>query len=322
MFTLKNTVANLLAASALLASSSAFAQYSEVKRLGTAEAVCLGGTKTVEQFQAWTAANKATVNALLSQTVLSGVEDKILTAIATGDLVETQYAPGSTFEFMSSKKKGVPTILPNKIWAGSKSFEGYQIIVSDLQNKYTVVIPKACCNFSLASVESVATTGADAGVEDSISASSAKSVIPFVALFGGSERAHRYEAAWGMDKKDTSGLKGARIGAKLKTGEGVYLVPSLGYVNRTSINKHNTYPESSIHVDLGIEKAINSKMFVGAGVGLWNASKSSLSLRDPSVFVNLGGVLSDNLEWFTEARVIDDPKYPESAFGAGVRLTF
>ena len=323
MFTLKKTVAHLMLASALLASGDVLAKYTEVKRLGTNEAVCLGGVKTVKEFQDWTARNEQTVRAILSQTALKGEKEQaqIFNAIAKGLFVEKEYPTGTTFHWMSSKKKGVPTLLPDRIWAGEKSFVGYEMVVVSDSKKYTVVVPKICCNFSLVSIEEIAPPPAPAPTPAPAAPVIKKEsgIVPFVAVIGGSESLKRFEPRWNMDMQDSSGIVGLRIGAKIRLAEGLNLVPAVGLVHRTSLNEGSDYPESTGHIDLGIEKNITGNIFVGAGLGLWNANKSSFD--EPSAYVNVGGGIAKGLDWFVEGRTIDADD-SGTFYGAGIRMNF
>lgn len=326
MFILRKTVTHLILVSSLLISGGAFAKYTEVKRLGTGQAVCIGGVKSASEFQTWTAANKATVRAIIALTALDGEQNQIFDAIAKGQFVEKQYVPGTTFHWMSVKKKGVPTILPERIWAGKKAFVGYEMFITKGSEKYQIVVPKECCNFSLASVQKIEKAPvviAPAPVTPIAPAApiveKASNITPFVALMVGSESLKRYEAMWDMDMQDSSGIAGIKVGAKFKVAEGLSIVPAIGLVHRLGINEGSVYPESSGHIDLGIEKQISDKFFVGAGFGWWNVNKSDYD--EASAYINVGGAISKGLDWFVEGRAIDASE-TGSVYGAGVRMNF
>ncbi len=326
MFTLKKTVAQLIVASSLLASADAFAKYTEVRRLGTNEAICLGGVKSASEFQAWTAANASAVTTILSTTNLKGHEDKILAAIAKGEFVEKQYNPGTTFKWMAANKKGVPTAQRDRIWAGKEAFAGYEMFVTADGSKYQIVVPKVCCNFSLASVEALPAPAPKPVVAAPAPAPAAAApkakkagIVPFIGLMVGTESLKRYEALWDMDMQDSSGFVGVKVGAKIPVGNGWRLVPALGIINRTGLNEGSVYPETTANIDFGVEKQITKYFFAGAGVGAWNVDESDF--REASAFVNVGGAITKRFDWFVEGRHInaDDSG---TAYSGGLRINF
>ncbi len=325
MLTLKKTVAQLIVASSLIASADAFAKYTEVRRLGTNEAICKGGVKSEAEFQAWTAANKDTIAQILSTTNLIGQEDKVMEAIASGNFVEKKYAPGTTFHWMAANKKNVPTAQRERVWAGKEAFVGYEMFITAGGSKFQVVVPKVCCNFSLASVETLPIPAPEPKPAPAPEpkpepvAKKKAGIVPFLGLMVGSESLKRYEPSWDMDMQDSSGFVGIKVGAKIPVGNGWSLVPSLGVINRTGINDGNVYPETTANLDFGVEKQINEYFFVGAGIGAWNVDESDY--REASAFVNVGGGITKKVDWFLEGRTIDADD-SGTAVSGGLRLKF
>ena len=132
MQNINKTVAQALVAASILSAGTAFAQYTEVKRLGTSEAVCKAGVKSPAEFQAWTAANSTKVKAILADAGLSAsAADTLLAVIAKGEFSEKSYAPGTKLEWMGADKKGKLQALPKRIWAGKEAFIGYTMQVTD-----------------------------------------------------------------------------------------------------------------------------------------------------------------------------------------------
>ena len=326
MLTLKKTVAQLIVASSLIASADAFAKYTEVHRLGTSEAICRGGVKNAAEFQAWTAANKSSIASILSTTKLAGQADVIMATIARGEFTEKQYAPGTTFKWMSGNKKGTPTALHDRIWAGKDAFIGYEMFVEIDGLRYEIVVPKVCCNFSLATIETIAqpepkpqpVVVAPEPKPEPV-AKKKRSIIPFVGLMVGSESLERFEPSWDRSVQDSSGFVGVRAGVKIPVGGGWSLVPAIGVIDRNGINDGNIYPETTINVDFGVEKQFTKRFFAGAGVGVWNIDESDF--REGSAYINGGISITKRIDWITEARYIDADD-SGSAVSTGIRFNF
>ena len=76
-----------------------------------------------------------------------------------GTLVECDFAPGATLEWMAfrPKVKGKPTpsLLRNLRWAGKAPFKAFVFRVTTDDKIYTFVLPKPCANLSLASAQDI-----------------------------------------------------------------------------------------------------------------------------------------------------------------------
>jgi len=327
MISLKKTAAQIIVASSLIASADAFAKYTEVRRLGTSEALCQGGVKSMSEFQAWTSANGNTIAQALEGTRLQGQHSAIMAAVARGEMVEKFYQPGTTFHWMTAIKKGKATALRDRIWAGEEAIAAYEMQIEHDGSNYTLVIPKICCNFSLASVaeipkpepKPVAKAPAPKPEPKPEPVVEKPGVVPFIGLMAGTESLERYEPAWDMYKKDSSGFFGIKAGIKIPVAEGLNLVPALGIINRTGLNEGNEYPETTANIDFGVEKQLNEQFFVGGGLGIWNVNESDY--REGSAFLTVGGTLTEKTEWFTEGRYIDADE-SGSALSAGIRFNF
>ena len=192
----------------------------------------------------------------------------------------------------------------------------------------------AAGNYSAAAIDTCGETSqtaivapAAADTEAAHPAAKAAGILPFIAPFIGSETLMRYETSWDMDMRDASGIVGLRGGVKVPLGNDFSLVPALGIQHRTSVNEGNVYPDEGVNIDLGVEKYLTENFFIGAGVGLWDVDDSDY--REESVFINIGGGLSESLEWFAEARGIDSENVDghdgfgdNKAYNAGVRFLF
>lgn len=331
------TAATLSAILLLAFSHTVSAQeYKKIKRLGTSQSVCAGGIQTGEELQQFFAKNPDVVRAILADSGWSGSADDLMAAVANGQFEETAYPVGTRFAWMGAKKRGSYLALPYREWAGKKSFEAFRVNVSTSCQVYHIAIPKACCNVGLIAVEPdqseacnkpvavapVAEEAPAAPVEQP--KAKAKTLFPFFGLFAGSETRPRYEPAWDMDVKDSSGVVGVRAGLMKELSEKNSVFGQLSYYKRNGVNEYNIYPDNNLALDLGMERKLSQNAFIGGGVGLWNIDDSDY--RDTSLFGHVGGGLGkSNLQWFLEGRVFDsDSKNLDSLsnnkmFSAGVR---
>lgn len=290
------------------AMSAAIAQeYQQVKRLGTSNAVCKPGISTAEQLQEFFANNPEAVSAILADANWAGNAQDLFDAIAAGDFREVSVPAGSRFEWMSAKEKGAFVAKPYREWAGDAAFSAYELKVASQGKEHHIVIPKICCNVSLvASKELPDRSGF------------------FIAPFIGTETRMRYEPAWDMDMKDSSGVYGIRAGLNKQFSENLDWFVQVGYLKRDGINFGNVYDESSLSVDVGIDRYFQNNMFVGAGIGAWNIDNSDFDTA--SIFAHVGGQIGkSNAQWFAEARVFEDDIDDISdnkMFSVGVRYHF
>jgi hypothetical protein len=125
--------------------------------LGTPTSLCRGGVETPEQLQDYFVNNRETVREVLDEANWQGDENDIFNAIASGDFRETSHDPGSRFLWTSEKKKGVGHAKPYREWQGKGPFEAYTLNVTSQCMTHEIVIPKACCNLSLATSSQVTT---------------------------------------------------------------------------------------------------------------------------------------------------------------------
>lgn len=391
----KLLIVPLLFLLALGNTTSVFAQYKEVKRLGTSQAICpKPGVQSVAELQTFFSEQRGLVEKILSDASWQGNTNQLFDTVARGEVTERQYTPGTTFEWMGMREKGVPTAQPRRVWAGESAFDGYEVTQTHACKTYQIVVPKICCNVALASVEPVVDTPAltmtatdrslkvcgdpdasvtlvtptetdvltldenacwigndmpfgfytataetecgsskaSAEIAQAVAPAAAPSsekrgIVPFIAAIVGSETLMRLETAWQMEKRDTSGLGGIRGGLKIPLSKTLDLVPTVGVMHRTGVNGGNDYPDNSASLDLGIEKSLTRRFFIGAGVGLWSVDDSDF--REPSVFVNTGGEITKSLEWFAELRGIDsdnpdgdDGISDNHFYGGGLRFKF
>lgn len=325
----------LVAAFLVLGIQAASAQeYKKITRLGTSEAMCSGGVQTLADLQAYFANNPNDVRSVLEDSGWAGSADDLLAAVAEGQVIERAYPVGTKLAWMGANKKGNLVANPYREWAGSKSFEAFQVNVSTDCQVYHIAIPKACCNVSLVSVSPDQSSECTAPVAEAVApapapvvqetAEKAPAWIPFVAAFAGTETRPRFEPRWAMDMKDSSGIAGARVGLMKNLSAKTSFFGQLSMYHRDGVNEPNIYPNNNLAVDVGFERRLSQKAFIGAGVGAWNIDDSDF--RDASLFGHVGADIgSSNFQWFLEGRVFDsDSKMLDSIsnnkmFSAGVR---
>jgi len=326
----------------ILFASSATAsaqQYKKITRLGTSQAVCPGGVETASQLQAYFANNPAAIRAILADSGWTGNSEDLLSAVANGQFNERAYPVGTQMAWMGAKVKGQYVANPYREWAGAKSFEAFQVNLSSGCQVYEIAIPKACCNVSLIGVsqdnsnecapaalsnsDSQAPAVAAAPADSSSRSAKALGLIPFLGIFAGSET-RGFEPVWDFDVKDSSGIVGVRAGLLKAISDKTSAFGQLSYYDRNGINEFNVYPEDNIAIDVGLERRLSQRAFIGGGIGVWNIDDSDFS--DASVFGHVGGDIGkSNFQWILEARVFDsdsenlDSISDNKMFSAGVR---
>ena len=336
----------------LLIVSSQFAaaqQYKKVTRLGTSQAMCSGGVETTAELQKYFANNPGAVRDVLADSGWSGSADELIAAVARGDLTERAYPVGTKMAWMGAKKNGAYVANPYREWAGDTSFEAFQVNVSSGCQVYHIAIPKACCNVSLVSVaadqsaECVAPVADNRDAENAAAAAAAAkakadrdaaeaaaarkasmALIPFFGVFAGSETRPRYEPAWDMDMVDSSGVIGVRAGLMKAISPKTSMFGQVSYYDRQGINEFNVYPEDNFAIDVGLERKLGERAFIGGGIGAWNVDDSDY--RDTSIFGHVGGDIGKSkFQWFLEGRLFDsdsvnhDSLSDNKMFSAGVR---
>lgn len=295
-------------------------QYKKLTRLGTSEAMCSSGVETAQQLQEFFANNPNQIRSVLANSGWAGNADDLLLAVANGEMVERSYPVGTQMAWMGANVKGQHIAKPYREWAGAKSFEAFQINVSSGCQVYQVAVPKACCNISLISVEpdnsaecnapvaAIAPAAAPAPVAvaepDSAPLDKAVGLVPFFGVFAGSEKRPRFETAWDMDMVDSSGIAGVRAGLMKALSDKTSIFGQISYYDRNGINEGNVYPEDNFGVDIGVDRRLSERAFIGGGIGIWNVDDSDYS--DTSLFGHVGGDIGkSNFQWFLEGRVFD-----------------
>ena len=307
--------------------------YKKITRLGTSQSMCPGGVKTAHQLQEYFANNPSAIRSVLADSGWSGSAEDLLAAVANGEFVERAYPVGTQITWMGTNVKGEYIANPYREWAGSKSFEAFQVNVSSGCQIYEIAIPKVCCNVSLIGVapdESakclppVAAVVAPESIIEPEPIEEEVGLIPFFGVFAGTETRARYEPAWDKDMRDSSGIVGVRAGLMKPISDKTSIFAQLSYYDRNGINELNVYPKDNLGIDAGLERRLNERVFIGGGIGIWNVDDSDF--KDTTLFGHVGGGIGkSNFQWFLEGRIFDsdsdnhDSISDNKMFSAGVR---
>ena len=311
---------------ALTAHSVSAQEYKKITRLGTSESMCAGGVETVAQLQEYVQNNPNAFADVVASSGASVSAQAIVDAVMAGQVTETSFPVGTQMAWMGAKVKGNYVANSYREWAGKQSFPAFAMSVSTDCRVYELAIPKACCNLSLISVSEDTSAECVAPVADVVEPEPVAELgwVPFIGAFVGSETRPRYETAWDMDMRDSSGIVGIRAGIMKELSEENSVFTQLSYYDRQGINGGNVYPENNFGLDVGIEHKLSNKAFIGGGIGLWNVDDSDY--RDASLFGHVGGNFgASNWQWLLEGRVFDsDSDHLDSLsnnrmFSAGIR---
>ena len=151
---IKKTLGALVLLVGTAMSTNSLAQeYSPFNRLGTNEAICVGGIQTPKELQAVFVNDSETIEQILANSGWNGNKADLDAVIAAGDFVEKAYEPGSRFYWMSARRKNTGVALPFREWTGKQAFIGYELKVTSQCQVHTMVIPKDCCNLALMEME-------------------------------------------------------------------------------------------------------------------------------------------------------------------------
>lgn len=132
----------------------------EISRLGGANAFFKAKDDlTVEGFQALCTEKREDITTLLYEAGWQWGPEVFFAAVEAGQLEEVQFPVGGELEWMMFRKRGVPTLGYDFIWAGKEPFEAFKITltVDDEKNckdyVYEFIVPRACANIALFSMD-------------------------------------------------------------------------------------------------------------------------------------------------------------------------
>lgn len=146
----------LVAATVALAPSTFAQEYTDIRRLGTSNAVFRPGPQTGEELQRIFGDHRDEYEKVLRDTNWPGNPDDLFAAVANGDFSEAQYPVGHTFEWMAVRRRGVVEATGRVRWAGDAPFEAFEIRFESNDREHRFLIPKACGNLALIQMRDVA----------------------------------------------------------------------------------------------------------------------------------------------------------------------
>ena len=139
----------LLVTFSVMTGSALAQQYTDIRRLGTSNAISRPGPQTGDDLQRVFRENRADYEKILREAGWPGDAEEIFQAIANGDFQEASYPVGHTFEWMALRRNGVAQPSVPIRWAGDDPFEAFEIRVESGGVEYRFLIPKACGNLAL-----------------------------------------------------------------------------------------------------------------------------------------------------------------------------
>ena len=134
---------------AALGSTAVGQEYTDIRRLGTSNAVFKPGPQNREDLQRMFSDHRADYEKVLRDTNWPGDPDDLFAAVENGDFSEAQYPVGHTFEWMAVRKRGVVQATGRIRWAGRDPFEAFEIRFESNGQEHRFLIPKACGNLAL-----------------------------------------------------------------------------------------------------------------------------------------------------------------------------
>lgn len=135
-----------------VAPSTASAQeYTDIKRLGTNQALC-EPISTRAEMQAYFRDNRATILQVLRDADWEGNPEDLFAAVENGEFTETQVPVGTEIIWMGRQINGVPSASRNVRWAGDAPIDAFELEITSNGMVYDMIVPKVCCNLSLLEV--------------------------------------------------------------------------------------------------------------------------------------------------------------------------
>jgi outer membrane protein W len=95
------------------------------------------------------------ITRLLQQAGWQGNAEDLFGAVAAGDATEKDFPPGTPFQWMMMRYKGVAQMAVDKCWGGKEAFPGWSLVVESNGRRWNFVVPKACGNLALSGSEAL-----------------------------------------------------------------------------------------------------------------------------------------------------------------------
>lgn len=134
---------------ALVATSSFAQEYTDIRRLGTSNAISKPGPKNGDELKSVFQRNRADYEKVLRDANWPGNPEDLFRAVENGSFSEAKYPVGHTFEWMAVKKRGVAVPTKPIRWAGTEPFEAFEIRFESNGKAHRFLVPKACGNLAL-----------------------------------------------------------------------------------------------------------------------------------------------------------------------------
>jgi outer membrane protein W len=133
-----------------------------------------GGASTEADLQMVFREHRGDIERLLQQAGWQGNTADLFGAIAAGEASEKDFPPGTPFEWMMLRYKGVAQMAVDKCWGGKESFPGWSLTVESNGRRWNFVIPKACGNLALMSSAALPPAVPERNVEAEAAAAAAR----------------------------------------------------------------------------------------------------------------------------------------------------
>jgi hypothetical protein len=92
---------------------------------------------------------------VLEEAGVGSLRAEVVRILSEGAVTATTVAPGSTFEWMATRRRGRPTIMRRVRWDGRRAFRAFQFQIDDRNGLFTFIVPEDCGNLTLVRRERV-----------------------------------------------------------------------------------------------------------------------------------------------------------------------
>ncbi len=140
----------------VLHGANVFAQeYTDITRYGTSNAFVRPGLVTGDDLKQAFREHRSDYEKVLQETNWPGNFDDLFSAVASGNFSEAKFPIGYTFDWQAIRKNGVAQPTDPVRWAGQAPFDGFEFRFESNGQRHHFVVPKACGNLSLVSMEPI-----------------------------------------------------------------------------------------------------------------------------------------------------------------------
>ncbi len=129
--------------------------YTDIRRLGTSNAISRPGPQSGEELKRVFQTNRADYERVLREASWPGNAEHLFRAVESGSFSEASYPVGHTFEWMAVRRRGVAQPSPPIRWAGADPFAAFEIRFESNDRAHRFLVPKACGNLALVDMREV-----------------------------------------------------------------------------------------------------------------------------------------------------------------------